>query len=273
MTKRPIILVFLADTHAGSSLGLCPYTFALDDGGYYKASKGQRWMWSRWKLFYSTVKERSERLDAKVVTVHGGDVCEGVHHGSTQISTANKALQKRLAFESLEPLINLSDQVYVIRGTEAHSPSGQLEEAFAEDIDAVKDDYGYSRWDLTLTIRGTKFYFAHHGKIGQLDHTKLNALGNVSYGVMHSFLSTGHKSPDLALFAHNHQYADSYDNYPVRVLLTPGWQLKTGYVYRIKPFAVTQVGGFIITCFDGGKYEVESLRWKVPRPPPVKVDL
>ena len=43
------LVVFLGDTHCGSTVGLCPEEgLELDDGGWYQPNKAQHWLWANW---------------------------------------------------------------------------------------------------------------------------------------------------------------------------------------------------------------------------------
>jgi hypothetical protein len=47
----------------------------LDDGGTYRSSKGQRWLWRCWLSFWKDVSTIAE--NATVWTVFNGDLVEG----------------------------------------------------------------------------------------------------------------------------------------------------------------------------------------------------
>ena len=51
--EPPIIVAIISDLHAGSTVGLCPPRFTLDDGGDYVSSPAQRWLWRNWNHFWA----------------------------------------------------------------------------------------------------------------------------------------------------------------------------------------------------------------------------
>jgi hypothetical protein len=52
------LVVFLGDTHCGSTVGLCPEEgLELDDGGWYQPNKSQIWLWNNWLDAWKRVKK------------------------------------------------------------------------------------------------------------------------------------------------------------------------------------------------------------------------
>lgn len=39
-------LLIVSDTHINSTVAICPSEVELDDGGSYRPSRGQRWLWA-----------------------------------------------------------------------------------------------------------------------------------------------------------------------------------------------------------------------------------
>ncbi len=274
MTKNPIVFAVISDTHCGSTLGLFPPRFVLDDANTAGPSPAQRWMWRNFQLFCAKGKTTAEQHDAKIISLINGDIVEGVHHASSQLHTLNTNEMVRIAYAALESLIVLSEQVYVVRGTPSHvGPSSKHDEAFAKDISAVKDGNRYSWWHLPLDVNGTRFDIAHHGKLGRLPHTKPNALNGVAIATIAEYSMSGDKPPHVVIRSHLHQFADTGLNYPTRVIATPGWQLITGFIHRIQPGALADVGGLIFVCYPGGRYDLDVVRFRPKRRSPVKVTL
>ncbi len=247
----------------------------LDDSGTAGPSPGQRWLWRNWKLYCAKVQVTAEQHNAKVLTVINGDLCEGIHHSQFQVHSVNPNEHVKIAYMALEPLIMLSEQVYVVRGTPAHTgESGGLEERFADDVtNTVPDGNRSTWWHLPLDVNGTRFDIAHHGKLGGLLHTRPNALNGIAVAIITEHAISGDKPPNVVIRSHLHQFADTGLNYPTRVIATPGWQLITGYVHRIKPGAIPDIGGLIFVCYPGGKYDLDVVRFRPARRKPVRVTL
>jgi hypothetical protein len=273
----PVVVAISNDHHAASTVGLCPPRVALDDGGEYRASPGQRWLWRNWTDYTVRAKARATYLDAPLVTIFNGDLTDGNHHRTTQVVTGNETTQMRIAYDVIAPLVEQSAAVYVIRGTEAHvGPSASLEEKIAEDIGAVKDEIGtWSSWHRLLDINGTVFDLAHHGNLGRLPWTRANTVNQIAATMLYAAGRYHTRVANLIMRAHLHQYADSGVNHlPVRVIACPGWQLPSAYVHRIAPGAIADIGGLIITCYPGGTYEVDVVLYRpdVKRPEKVKLE-
>ena len=272
--EPPIIVAIISDLHAGSTVGLCPPRFTLDDGGDYVSSAAQRWLWRNWNHFWAKVKVTAEEHDALIVSICNGDLVDGNHFRTTQTVTPNETGMMRLASKVLEPIIKLSDEIYIVRGTAVHTgSSGRLEEKIADDITTVvRDEKRASWWYLPLNINGTIFDIAHHGRLGRLPWTTPNAVNSLAGQIIIHYAETGHKPPDVVIRSHLHRYADTGGNFDsIRVVATPAWQLITGYVHRLQPGALADIGGLIFTCFPKGRYEMELVRYRPKRRQPVKV--
>ena len=274
--KDPIVVAVFSDIHAGSTIGLCPPRVNLDDGGYYKHSPAQSWLWANWKHFCKRAIDTADAWKAKLIVVSNGDLTEGTHHGSTQlIGGGNKTTQMKLAYDCIRPLVEYAEKVFIVRGTPTHvGPSASLEEKIADDLtNVVRQSEGVaSWWHLPLDVNGTVFDFAHHGKLGMLPWTKANGAHNLAGQVIITHADRGDKIPNIIVRSHLHQYTDTYKNYDsTRLMATPGWQLATAFIHRIAPGSVADTGGFIFTCFPGGDVQDEVLRWRPDAVKPIKV--
>lgn len=267
--NKPVIVAVCSDLHAGSTVGLCPPTFQLDDGGTYKATSAQRWLWRSWKQYIGKVQDTAKQHGTGYQVIINGDAIEGNHHHTTQVISSNETTQMNIADAVLLPLLQDAGRAYFIRGTPVHVGSAaRMEERIAGNYDHVvpdKETGAATHYQLDININGTRFDIAHHGPIGRLDWTKTNALGKVAIEAELRGWRTFGKPPHLLIRSHNHQYMNSHDNYPVQVIGTPAWQLVTGYVQRLKPGALADIGGLIFTCWPGGRYDLEVVRFK-PKP-------
>lgn len=211
-----------------------------------------------------------------IVTVLNGDVFDGDHHHTRQIITRNEATQLRLAVDVLEPLINITNQLYIVRGTEAHvGNSGSMEEKLADDLSAEPDKAtgAQSWWHLKLDVNNVRFDIAHHATMGRLPHTKPNSANKLAAMAIFASAERRERPPSLVVRSHMHQWADSGDNYATRAIQLAGWQLATGYVHRIQPGALADIGGLIVVCYPDGTYEATKKRFKPSPAKAVKVTL
>jgi len=256
---RPMLIAAVSDLHAGSTVALAPPRISLDDGGEYLASKAQLWLWERWQAYWRQVEETRKEMDAILVVAFDGDMTEGNHHGTTQILSGNPTAQAGVVDAVLRvPLALKPDHILGIRGTEAHvGPSAANEERIFEGL--RKDGWPViqdaatgrsSHWGFTLEHQGRRVELAHHGRVGARPWTKANAVHALSVEILCECAERGVQAPDLVLRAHMHQFVDTGPR-RVRVVQMPAWQLATAFVHKIKPNAIADVGGIIVTIAEG----------------------
>jgi hypothetical protein len=242
------------DLHVNSTVGLLPYSVNLDDGGTYRSSKGQRWLWRNWLDFWDSVPK------GEIWTVLNGDLVDVPgRHKNSQLISQNETDVMKMAVDVLQPALEVSERVFVVRGTAAHvGSSGYTEEKIALDIGAEKCGDNYSWWELLLNCDGVEFYITHHGPLGRLPHTHGNALNRRATEIEGLFAKRG--VPQVACQSHNHHFSTSSDEYEVKVFALPSWQLKTEFAKRIGIIEPDMVGGLWFDCEDG-EYQYNVRRY------------
>lgn len=259
-----IHLLVISDLHVGSTVGLlAPEGATLDDGGTYLPNAAQKWLWEQYTQYRGEAKRRIKCSD-QVIGVVNGDAVDR-YERTTQLWSTNDVDIVRAATAVLKPLRDLcKDGFFVIRGTEVHTrPSGQLEEALAMALDTTRwpaNSETRSLFYLSLLLNDYRFDFAHHGRTGRLAWTRMNAAGGAAVELTLEYLARGQQPPHVAIRSHTHLYSDSGDNYPVRMITTPGWQLQTAYGYRIAPGRLPDIGGLI--CTIDRTLDITCLRYK-----------
>lgn len=255
------IVAIASDLHCNSTLALCPPSFNLDDGGTYRASPQQKFLWRKWSEYCATVAER--RTGHRLAVILNGELADNNYHPTTQLVTRNPADMMRLSAAVLKPLlatIQDGDLILVTRGTEAHSgPSASLDEAIAQDIGATGPSPDIaSHWRLRATLDGVRFDVAHHppGGGGRLPWTRGTFANRLAAMTIFDSAEAGGRAPHLLIRGHVHRPDDSYDRYATRALVLPSWQLTTSYGHRIGGDPLP-IGGLIVTC-DAGRYTVEK---------------
>jgi hypothetical protein len=216
----------------------------------------------------------------KFVLVLNGDLMDGRHHNAiTQISQ-NLNDQRHIAMECLFPLIEKAAQLYVIRGTEAHTgPCGENEEILAETLGAIPDAGGnYARNELWLRIGG------ENGALAHIMH-HIGTAGSTAYettALSREFAVECEEagrwqtpSPDFVVRSHRHRYSKTEfptnRGYGISVT-TPGWQLKTPFVWKIQGGRNTlpQFGGILLRKGDEEHYTRAFVR-NITRTPEVVI--
>jgi hypothetical protein len=271
------ILALPSDTHCGSTLGLHPpKPFQKHEGGEYVPSKAQRIIWNQWEHNWDII--RNERKGANLIIVHDGDIVEGVHHDTTQITTVRVDEQETVAslcmdFAMQKAKFGKGDKYFQMAGTEEHAGNGSSsEERVARDLDGVVPVYeqtvfdedgmhknGRYTWDgLLRTTNGVLFDIAHHGgTIGNSALTTENGLRNKIKSIYWECLELGLPIPRYWIRAHFHTYVrvDYEGRHGVITgIMLPGFQIKTGYVYKKRGFVMkpADVGMVWIVINDDG---------------------
>ena len=256
----------MGDTHINSTVGLLTPIVNLDDGGSYRSSKGQKWLWHKWLSFWDEVRKVGKSNKAEIWTVFNGDLVDvNGKHQTSQLISQNDADVFKMTIDTLMPALDVSKRVFVIRGTAAHvRSSASMEEKIAEDIGAEPNGDAYSWWELLLECENVRFDIRHHGPLGRLEHTMGNALNRRAKEMEDMYWSQGMKCPQVAVQSHNHRFATSSDQYSIKVFASPAWQLATEFVKRIGAIKPADVGGMYFVC-DKGEYTPVVERYKPER--------
>jgi hypothetical protein len=258
-------LLFVSDIHGNNKMSVCPPTVNLENGGTYHCSPNQRWLYERWLEVAEKFKEESKN-DQTVLLLNGEIVeCDAKNRGAFEQICHTDAETLRLGADLIDPLAQSADSLYVMRGTFAHSgKAAKLDEAIGEDFDAVKSPEGtYSWYHLNLLVDDIKIELAHHGSMGGRPWTQRNAANYLAADVLMTYAVNGEQPPDLTIRGHLHRWADSYDNYPTRAIFLPGFTFFGPFIHRLgKGHNVPEIGAMIVRT-DGGKYEVEKLKFEI----------
>lgn len=263
MTKH---LVVVSDLHINSTVGLCSPEVRLDDGGTYRLSKSQKWLWENWKEFWRI----ASNLEGDIVTVLNGDSIDLNKHNSHQLITRNTAVVLKNAESVLGEAVNLSSSVYMVRGTSAHvNPSAELEEILGSNLGCIQSDGDmFSWWQLPIDVQGVLFDIAHHGRVGSTTWNRTGPLHQLAASITFEALRNEVRLPDVVIRSHNHLHADTHDNLPVRVIATPAWQLSTEYSYKLGIVEMADIGGIIFNCTDG-QYTVQKVLFRPKAKQPI----
>jgi len=250
--------IIISDIHAGCQFGLFPdKTLLIDGGNQVSQSVLQSKVWVWWNEFWNDWVPRVTKNEKYVIVING-DTTDGRHHGSTTQISQNMSDQSKIAMEILQPILaqpNVAG-LYMTRGTEAHTgPSGENEELLAKALGAIPDEIGnYARNELWLRIggkNGALAHILHH--IGTTGRTHYETSAPMAeYG--ESCLEAGRWStnaPDFVIRSHRHRYVETVIStsrgYGMSIV-TPGWQLKTPFSWKIAGGrnSLPQFGGILI---------------------------
>ncbi len=251
-------LVVISDIHVGCRTSLVPPEgFKLDDGGRYMSSDLQLKMWKLWEEFWGEFVPFATKGEPYAVCFNG-DALDGVHHGSTHQWTHNMEDQRRCAESILSPVVGLADRYYHIRGTEAHvGPSGENEESLARHLGSVPNTENlYARYDLWIEVGGCLGHILHHiGATGSQAY-EATALHKEYTEELIEAARWGTQPPDFIVRSHRHRLIMTSiptDRGVAIAAVTPAWQGKTGFVWKIPGGRLSQPqwGGLVVRRSGG----------------------
>jgi hypothetical protein len=234
-------------------------------------------MWACWEDFWRKVDETRQEHSADLYTLFNGDLVDGNHHGTTQITTGNPNGQANIFNACIAvPLALKPEKIWIIRGTDAHvGQSACSEERIADGL--RRDDRPVvseastgtaSHWHARAEIHGKRFDFAHHGRVGTRPWTKPNVVLNLAAEIFMDHAGEDFDAgrlptaPHIAIRSHMHQFVDTGNAHRVRVLQTPAWQLATSFINRIAPGKLGEVGGIILVVRPDRPVDVMPVLYK-----------
>lgn len=267
-------IVVISDMHAGCQLALCPGSVTLDGGGVYRPNKLQKILHSWWQEFWGEVVPCWVG-GAPFVVVNNGDVVDGAPHGSISQITQNRAIQNSIAMDLLRPVVQQCEgRYYHIRGTEAHvAKSAEAEEELARDLGAIHNAEGnHARYELWARLGrdGGLVHFTHHiGTASRQSYESSAVMAELTEAYAES-ARWGKEPPACIVRSHRHRAIE------IRVptwsgngmaLVTPAWQLKTPFAYKVAGARQSQpqIGGIIIQRVTPDGCYVRSKVWSPER--------
>lgn len=254
-------IVYISDTHCGCQLALCPPVVHLDNGGTYRQSAFQKKVYRMWRHFWDKWVPMVTEGEPFAV-VHNGDAIDGSHHRATTQITHNLEDQEDIAYELLKPIVEVCEgRYYHIRGTEAHvGQSAENEESLAKRLCALPNKEGqYARYDLWKKCGPGLVQSLHH--IGSTGSQAYESTA-VHKELVEAFIEAGRwngRRPDVIVRSHRHRMFGTEmpgDNGMKRAVVTPAWQGKTGYVWKLPGarLSTPQFGGVIVRYHKGELY-------------------
>ena len=263
------ILVAVGDTHCNSTVGLCPPSVHLDDGGSYHASPAQQAVWHAWLKFWDHVADLKQELEAEVFTVIVGDAVDRNKHSAHQSITTNEATAINIAVSAFAPMAQVSDRLCMIRGTAAHVGRGaNLEEQLAKEYDTgflIPDKRAgtLTWWRWFPKINGVKVDIAHHpAPSSRRPWTKDAAAARLSAILRIDYLEAGLPVPNVAIRAHVHYAASSGRLSRPEVFILPSWELTPHFGYRLGSTPPIEPIGGLVFVLDHGEYDVTPKFWR-----------
>ena len=273
-------IIVISDLHVGSTVGLCPPKVSVVDRGSYECNKFQATLYHYWEDFWKNFVPKMTKGSRKVVLVINGDVIDNVHHNTVNILSNSIEVQESAGVTILKGIRKLCPakihEIYMQAGTEAHAGSaGESERRIAKAIGALPDETGeyipYQRW---LDVDGTIIHFAH--TIGTTSSAAYESSAPMRELVasMVEAAQWGRPMPDILVRSHRHRFIEvpiPTENGRIRVVVTPGWQLRTPFVERVDRMRMPHIGGVVFQLGEEHSCQVREKLYPLPDPKPVKI--
>jgi len=279
--------IIFSDVHASCQLAVCPPVeielgedgkylpiggVKLDSGGTYMPSDVQMKIWPCWDEFWGVWVPMVTKGEPWVAVLNG-DGLDGTHHNSVTQITHNLADQQKIAEMILKPVLTAPhcEGYYHIRGTEAHAgKSGQYEELLARSLNATPNSHGqYARDELWLRVGKSLVNCMHQIGTTGVAAYETTAVHRELIAMYTEAAQWGDEPPDISVRSHRHRYSETRiptnKGYGIGVV-TPGWQLKTPFVFRTgMKHSTPQLGGILVRQGDEEAF-CRSRIWPLGRP-------
>lgn len=207
------------------------------DGLTKRPSATQKWLWDNWLDYWRRTRALKKKLGARVIAIINGDWGDMNTHSNFQlVEPADPDTVLNMMLEVALPAKIVSDALYVVRGTEAHTGGvGWMENHAAAELGAERNEQEgtHSWYYLELEAEGVKIASAHHPGTNSMRPWTTGNEAN-RRAAMDTYNYFGQDwVPDLTLWGHYHHDADSHDTHPIRAIYNRCWQVKTAFVHRL----------------------------------------
>jgi len=255
-----VIIAGIADTHPNSSVGLCPpgqVRQTTEGPSPVILSRAQEALWEAYCSYWRDIAALKKKHGATVICVLNGDGVddpEMARYGRISESSADAVIY---AEACMKPAVEVAEQIFIVKGSRFHvGYAGSSEDLLARVIGAVPAPGSPAWWSLRLEVEGVRFLFEHHppGR-ASMPWTLPQLPARLSKILYDWHAEEGVAPPDVAVFSHLHTLGDSGQVSRPRVVLTPGWQMRSEFLFKLGAASrFTPVGG-IFFIVDSGSYE------------------
>lgn len=254
------VLAVISDLHAGATIGLCPPKVELDEGGIYKYSPGQKYLWGFWEESWNAVFKLAGK-DPLYIEANG-DLVEGSKK-RTEVFASSMEEQANVAIACLAKPAARAKSIVLTRGTPFHvGHSGEVEDWIAHELGAHRlRSFKRPRF----TISGVTFEFNHKGpKFGEREWYKENPMRYHIKSMMAQRYISGLPVADVMIYSHFHRYINTLVEWEdmtglerqVRGIITPAWMLMSEWGNHAK--AEFSHIGLIAFEIENGEYQMHK---------------
>lgn len=267
-------IIVVSDLHIGSLVGLCSPDARMDGGDRVKLNKIHNTLWRYWNDFWDVFVPGQIQGSEKTVIEINGDLIDGNHHNTVTLWTNDTDTQAANTVDLLKPLKTFGD-IYIVRGTEAHSgPGSKAEERIARELGVKPNENGdYSVWQLVVQVESQIFNFAHHIGVTSSAAYETSAPMREMVAALVEASQWNRPLPTVYVRSHRHRFI------PVSIptslgrfmsIITPGWQARTPFSERIDRMRMPHIGGIVFRVEDG-VCECREKLYPLPDPEPIRI--
>lgn len=278
-TPKRSVLVAINDLHVGSPYAVTPDYWLTQDRLPIQPNELQRVINAHWLDCWRKVA--ALRKGAHLIVLVLGDVIEGLHHETTQVTTTRIDTQEDMACAVLETGLKIGrfrwhgkdpDTIRFYAGTDAHdgNSGASLERVARRVLDLDAQDSRKASYHLgRISINGVRFDVTH--KPGSGPGSRAQTHGNAFGAWLKSLYLVGLEGgawPRYVLTAHHHQYLrrDVYSVTGGEVVMTgfilPSFKVQDDHIKTVAPFALASVG---MVAFEiGTAGAVTEHDWRIP---------
>lgn len=286
MAAKTDCVVVVSDTHCGSRLGLFPpegieIKNGEDEGNHISPSAIHEWMAEKWDKFWNVfVPEATEGEPFDIVL--NGDLIDGRHHLQDSLITNDLSEQVDIAVACFRPVFNSKKlkarRLFMVDGTECHCGLANETQKFLAARWPVTADASDNmvRRELWLEVgqkgrHNALVHFLHHIGTASVSAYETTAIHRELVEAFQESARWRNRVPDIIIRSHRHRQAKTSvatGNGLAIAEVTPGWQGRTPYCFRIAGArqAIPQFGGIVIRSGPIDTY-TRSAVWGFSRTP------
>lgn len=270
--SRRVIVLFVADTHAGNKLGLMNPDVSLleqDESGEFRPYTPQLGALQKrlWKWYEKDIQAVTELAGGdEVIYIHQGDIVQGHKHPTLRVGNGTQSNQLLIAVANQAPILSLPNirQARFIAGTAAHDGIGASEVVSV--VQVLKAQYTSVQFKVLyhgiLNVNGCRIDYAHHGpspgsRTWLAGNSMLWYLRDL---VLSSWTQRSEVHARVVTRAHQHTYRHvpycstiAGVEYQFDAFLLPSWCGMGDYARQVTRSAMTQQFGMLALEIIDGK--------------------
>lgn len=270
MNAQNAILLFLADTHCGSTTGLIRESWKLPSGGQYFPSFVQHRVWDQFAEGINRAVQLKKELKARLIVFVVGDPCDGDHHETTELITRDVSQHVGIHTDCMDWALQLlkPEKLFYVDPTASHNKPS-LSDDCARDLGAVpyiassepgKKDGKWSWPEIERSVNGKIFNIVHQGaNVSKSVWIEDNGLMMELKRIYWRSKELGKRPPDYYICAHRHKYITAQYK-TIKGIILPSLQGKTEYGHSVSAFQLADIGmEIVVVRSDGSSWEECSM--------------